>query len=53
MQINGKHILWEHLLAMFDDTQSSSGLFLGHDLTYDHLHLTSYSKMKVNLAAQV
>ena len=27
--------------------------YVGHCLTYEHVHLTSYSKMKVNLAAQV
>ena len=50
---NGKHILWEHLCHLHAYTQAESGLYVGHRLTYEHVHLTSYSKMKVNLAAQV
>ena len=34
-------------------TQADSGLYIGHHLTYEHINLTSFSKMKVNLAAQV
>ena len=30
-----------------------TGLALVHRLKYDHVHLTSYSKMRVDLAAQV
>jgi hypothetical protein len=33
--------------------QAESGLYVGRRLTYEHINLTSYSKMKVNLAAQV
>uniref|UniRef100_A0A1X7UZK1 Transposable element P transposase-like GTP-binding insertion domain-containing protein n=1 Tax=Amphimedon queenslandica TaxID=400682 RepID=A0A1X7UZK1_AMPQE len=47
LKINGKYILWEQLLALYDYKESNIGLFLGHHLTYDHLYLTSYSKMKV------
>ena len=50
---NGKHILWEHLQYLYEHSQASSGLYVGRRLTYEHLHLTSFSKMKVNLAAQV
>lgn len=32
---------------------TKSGLFIGNKLTYEHLHLNSYSRMKVKLAAQV
>lgn len=53
MQRNGKHILWEHLRYLYDNMQAESGLYVGHRLTYEHISLTSYSKMKVNLAAQV
>ena len=52
-QNNGKHILWEHLHYLYHHTQAESGLYIGRRLTNEHLHLTSYSKMKVNLAAQV
>lgn len=53
IQNNGKHILWEHLSYLYEHTQTESGLYVGHRLTYEHVHLTSFSKMKVNLAAQV
>lgn len=53
LQRNGKYILWNHLKYLSDHTQSDSGLFIGRHLTYEHLNLTSFSKMKVNLAAQV
>ena len=35
------------------ETQTNSGLYVGRRLTYEHVNLTSFSKMKVNLAAQV
>ena len=38
---------------LYKQSQAESGLYIGRRLTYEHLHLTSYSKMKVNLAAQV
>lgn len=49
---NGDHILWSHVKQMFYDDQNHS-LHLLPKLTYDHIHLTSYSKMNVRLAAQV
>lgn len=32
---------------------STPGLSLVHKLTYEHIHLTSFSKMQVDLAVQV
>ena len=32
---------------------STPGLSLVHELTYEHIHLTSFSKMRVDLAVQV
>ena len=52
-QRNGKHILWDHLHHLQRFTQADSGLYIGRRLTYEHLNLTSFSKMKVNLGAQV
>lgn len=52
-QNNGKHILWDHLRDLYEHTQADSGLFVGRRLTFEHLHMTAYSKMKVCLAAQV
>lgn len=53
LQNNGKHILWDHISHLYEQCQSESGLYVGHRLTYEHIHLSSFSKMKVNLAAQV
>jgi hypothetical protein len=50
---NGKNILWDHLLTLYTQSQAESGLYIGCRLTYEHVLLTSFSKMKVNLAAQV
>ena len=41
------------LLYLYEHTQAESGLYVGHRLTYEHIHITSFPKMKVNLAAQV
>jgi hypothetical protein len=50
---NGKNILWDHLVTLYNEIQADSGLYIGRRLTSEHIHLTSFSKMKVNLAAQV
>lgn len=49
---NGNYILWQHISQMFYQDMDN-GLKLLPKLTYDHIHLTSYSVMRVNLAAQV
>ena len=49
---NGFHLLWSHIAQMFHD-DLLCGLQLFPKLTYDHIRLTSYSKMNVKLAAQV
>ena len=49
---NGNYILWQHISQLFYQ-DIDSGLKLLPRLTYDHIHLTSYSVMRVNLAAQV
>ncbi len=57
MQINGKHISWTHLKLLYDAKMSlaerSQGLYLLKKLSKDHVHLTSYSRMRVSLAAEV
>ena len=53
MQKDGKHISWEHLVRVYNQSKSSSGLSLLPRLKKDHVQLTSYSRMRVNLAAQV
>ena len=57
MQINGKDISWQHLRTLYDAKMSlverSEGLFLLKKLSKEHLDLTSFSRMRVNLAAEV
>lgn len=38
---------------LLDASQTSSGLYIGRNLKYEHTKLTSYSRMNVRLAAQV
>ena len=52
IQIRDQHISWEHLRRLYK-RRSSSGLTLLPKLTLEHLNLNSYSRMRVNLAAQV
>jgi len=53
-QCNGKPILWEHLEALYqEDTSKDAGLRLIPKLKFEHIHLNSFSKMRVDLAAQV
>ena len=52
LQINGKHISWEHLCRLYN-RRTASGLTRTTKLTREHIALTSYSRMKVHLAAQV
>ena len=49
---NGLYVLWQHITSMvYEDFDS--GLKLLPRLTYEHVNLTAYSVMRVNLAAQV
>ena len=56
-QINGYYISWQHLVDLYDQgkgsCRESPGLNMVHKLKKEHIRLTSYSKMKVNLAVQV
>ena len=45
--------MWEHLCYLYEHTQAESGLYVGNRLRFEHIKLTSFSKMQVNLAAQV
>ena len=57
MQRNGKFIEWSHIRGLYKKLQematTSSGLTLLPKLKYEHVYLTSMSKMRVDLAAQV
>jgi hypothetical protein len=46
--------LWQHLIDFYDkDNGKASGLSMVMKLKYEHIHLTPFSKMRVDLAAQV
>lgn len=58
LQCNGKEIAWSHLIQLYYANRSQSnqinpGLALIPKLKYEHINLTSFSKMRVDLAAQV
>ena len=54
IQCNGKDIKWNHLEELYLlDTTPGNGLRLVPKLKYEHIHLTTFSKMRVDLAAQV
>ena len=53
-QCNGKSISWHHISALYEeDRQPGVGLTLLPKLKYEHIRLTSFSKMRIDLAAQV
>ena len=53
MQINGRGI-WSHLVNLYNaKTATICGITLLPKLKLEHIQLTSFSRMKVNLVAQV
>ena len=57
LQYNGKEILWKHVQDLYHRDsgaqRSGGGLSLVPKLRYEHIYLTSFSKMRVDLASQV
>ena len=57
MQCNGQHISWAHLEILYKkDTGSGAdpvGLRLVPKLKYEHIYLSSFANMRIDLAAQV
>ena len=49
--LNGQHISWEDLVN--NRSRTTSGLSLLPKLKNDHIYFASYSRMHINLAAQV
>ena len=45
--------MWDHLKDMYDRTRSKNGLVLLPKIKYKHIFLTNFSKMRVDLAAEV
>lgn len=53
-QINGKTIQWKHLTDLWErDRLQSGGLSQVPKLRFEHVHLTPFAKMRVDLATQV
>ena len=52
-QKDGKYISWTHVRRLYDRDQRKSGLKLLTKLKREHIELTSYSRMRASLAAQV
>ena len=49
---NGEHISWQHIVELYE--KHCTGLYrLCPKLSKEHINLTSYSYMKVNLAVQI
>ena len=48
-----KEISLDHLMRLYQRNRADTGLALILKLKYKHLHLTTFSKMRVDLAAQV
>lgn len=57
MQCNGKQISWTHLEDLYKKdiraAEGPVGLRLVPKLKYEHIYLSSFAKMRVDLAAQV
>ena len=54
IQNNGKSIFWKHLVDLYErDKGKGSGLAMVPKLKFEHLNLTSFAKMRVDLATQV
>ena len=49
----GKEIAWSHLVSLYEHNRSDAGLSHIPKLKFEHIHLTTFSKMRVDLAAQV
>ena len=55
IQKGGQYISWKSIESLYltESATSTPGVHLCHKLTKDHVWLTSYTTMRVNLAAQV
>ena len=53
LQFHDQRITWQYIEDLYYHTKSSGGLSTMHKLKHEHVYLTSFSKMRVDLAAQV
>ena len=49
---NGKELLWKHIIDLYETDRKNMPRTMPK-LTNEHVYLTSYSKMRVNLATQI
>ena len=54
LKCKGRDIKWSHIIRLYyQNAGAATGLCLIPKLKYEHVYLTSRSKMRVDLAAQV
>ena len=56
LQCNGQAIDWRYIIQLYEQNAGSpvnQGICLVPKIKYEHVHLTNFSKMHVDLAAQV
>ena len=56
LQCNGQAIDWRYVVQLYEQNAGSAvnqGICLVPKIKYEHVHLTNFSKMRVDLAAQV
>ena len=53
LQCDSREITWEHLEKLYLDETKSYGKRPVPKLKYEHVYLTTFSKMRVDLAAEV
>ena len=57
MQCNGQNIRWDYIVRLYERNvgaiTKTPGLSMVPKLKYEHIKLTSFSKMRVDLAAEV
>ena len=54
IQCQGSEISWKHIVALYyRNMGAATGLSMVPKLKYEHVYLNSFSKMRVDLAAQV
>lgn len=53
MQFRGKAISWKYIIQLYEIATKCTGFTTLPKLKFEHVHLSSFSKMRVDLAAQV
>ena len=52
-QKDGHYISWKHLTDLYErDKGKATGIAMASKLKFEHINLTSFAKMRVDLAAQ-